>query len=173
MNVYIDVGAGDADTILQFRNWSQLLPFKGVWKVYGFEPNPELKRKWLRHIRDDTVIYQSAAWVRDDKIVLSIGEPWYKSSVMEEKRDYTEGRKVEVPALDFSKWLEQFRGDTVILKMDCEGAELPILTKMIKDGTDNIATVTMVEWHDGKMPTYQSNKHDILKDYRGRLIEWR
>lgn len=177
-NIYIDLGAGDGDTILQFRNWRGLLnihypdSYKD-WIAYGFEPNPAMERKWKRHIKEDTIIKKEAAWTTDGVITLSIGQPYYKSSVMKEKKDYQEGKKMVVPCFDFSKWIEQFRGDTVILKMDIEGAELPILTKMMEDGTDTIPTVTFVEWHDGKMPTYHSNKHVILDKYKGNIREWR
>lgn len=172
MNIYIDVGVGDGDTILQFRNWISLIGFENP-TVYGFEPNPFLKKKWKRHVRKDTIIEQKAAWIRSGEIELSVTKDVLGSTVMKEKEGYAEGEKVKVPCFDFSGWLEQFRGDNVILKVDCEGAELPIFTKMIKDGTDDIPFVTMVEWHDGKMPTYESNKDSIWKYYRGKLIEWR
>lgn len=175
MNVYVDLGTGDGDTILQFRNWRHLLGYRADqdWMAYGFEPNPAMERKWKRHIRDDTIIQKEAAWTMDGTITLSVGKPYYKSSVMEHKQDYSEGKKIVVPCFDFSEWFRRLRGDFVLLKMDIEGAELPVLTKMIKDGTDDIADITMVEWHDGKMPGYPSNKKEILENYRGRLVEWR
>lgn len=174
-HIYIDLGTGNADTILQFRNWKYLLGDKSDqgWIAYGFEPNPAMEKKWKRHVKEDTIISKEAAWIEDGTIDLSVQTPYYKTSVMKEKLGYDKGKHITVPCFDFSKWIEQFRGDFVILKMDCEGAELPILTKMITDGTDDIPTFTFVEWHDGKMPTYESNKHDILKQYRGDIKEWR
>lgn len=179
MNVYIDLGVGDGDTILQFRNWRHLLDLNTMvgqyddWMVYGFEPNPELEREWIRHVKEDTIIEQKAAWIEDGSVELSVNETWYKSSVMPEKQDYHEGRLITVPCFDFSEWIKQFVNHTVLLKVDTEGAELPILTKMIEDGTDNIPMMTFVEWHDGKMPTYKSNKHEILANFRGNIVEWR
>lgn len=175
MNIYIDLGTGDGDTILQFRNWKYLLGDKAneEWVAYGFEPNPAMERKWKRHIKADTIISKKAAWIEDGEIELSVQSPYYKTSVMREKTGWYGGDKIFVPCFDFSLWLERFRGDFVILKSDCEGAELPILTKMIKDGTDDIPSFTFVEWHDGKMPTYESNKHEILDKYRGDIKEWR
>lgn len=174
-NIYIDLGTGDGDTILQFRNWKHLLGDRALegWTAYGFEPNPAMEKKWKRHTKEDTIISKEAAWTEDGTITLSVQAPYYKTSVMKEKRGYDTGKHITAPCFDFSKWLEQFRGDFVLLKMDIEGAELPILTKMIQDKTDDIPYMTFVEWHDGKMPAYKSNKHEILRDYRGNIKEWR
>ena len=175
-HIYIDLGCYDADTILQFRNWKQLRYRPDIkWQVYGFDPNPRFKEEWARHAREDTIFEQRAAWTESGEIEFTLrpeNAP-YGSTVMKEKRDWGMGEVLKVPCFDFSKWLEQFRGQHVILKIDIEGAELPLLTKMIEDGTDNIPHLTMVEWHDGKMPQYKSNKGWIWENYRGKLVEWR
>lgn len=174
MNIYIDLGCYDADTVLQFRNWRLLkYPPEEKWMCYGFDPNPNFIKKWERHERADTVFQQKAAWVEEGEIEFTISKPAYKSTVMKEKTSWDDELVIKVPCFDFSKWVEQFRGDHVVIKMDIEGAELPVLSKMIKDGTDDIAAITLVEWHDAKMPLYKSNKKEILENYRGRLVEWR
>lgn len=173
-NIFIDLGCYNGDTILQFRNW-RFLKYspEEKWMCYGFDPNPNFIKSWRRHERADTIFQQKAAWIEDGEIEFTISKPAYGSTVMKEKRNWGQGLTIKVPAFDFSKWITQFRGDHVILKIDCEGAELPIMTKMIEDGTDDIPYLTMVEWHDGKMPTYNSNKKEILENYRGKLVEWR
>src|SRR5688572_9869748 len=174
MNVFIDLGCADGDTIVQFRNW-RFLKYapSSEWMVYGFDPNPNYVKDWHRHARADTIFEQKAAWVKDTELEFTISKPAYSSTVMKEKNTWARGKVIKVPAFDFSQWLKQFRYDHVILKIDIEGAELPILTKMIEDGTDKIPVLTLVEWHDGKMPTYQSNKKQILENYSSRLVEWR
>lgn len=174
MNVFIDLGCYDGDTILQFRNWKALkYEPDEPWMMYGFDPNPNFVKQWQRHARLDTIFAQKAAWIEDGEMEMTISKPAYRSTVMKEKVNWGEGLTIKVPCFDFSMWLDQFEDDHVILKLDVEGAELPILTKMIKDGTDKIPALTMVEWHDGKMPTYHSNKHEILENYRTKLVEWR
>lgn len=175
-HTYIDLGCYDGDTVLQFRNWKSLKYSPDIrWQTYAFDPNPRFVEDWKRHTREDTVFEQKAAWTSDGVIEFTLRpeDAPYGSTVMKEKRDWGMGEVFEVPCFDFSEWIKQFRGDHVILKIDVEGSELPILTKMIEDGTDDIPNLTMVEWHDGKMPTYNSNKHEILEKYRGKLIEWR
>lgn len=36
----------------------------------------------------------------------------------------------------------------MVVKMDIEGAEVPVLEKVIADGTDDRMSLLIVEWHD-------------------------
>ena len=172
--IFIDLGCYDGDTIGQFKNWRHLAyPPDTKWEIYGFEPNPRFKDTWRR--TPEATIEQKAAWTYDGQIEFTLrpeSAP-FGSTVMKEKKDWGMGQVIKVECFDFSKWLEQFRGDHVILKCDIEGAELPLLTHMIEQGTDDIPNKTLVEFHDGKMPSYKSNKHEILDKFRGGLVVWR
>lgn len=169
--IFVDVGCNDGDTIRQFRNWHHLAYSGYDLEMYGFDPDPRMLELWTERPEKDTLFVNKAAWINDGQIELNMAEDSISSTVMPEKE--VEGETVKVDCFDFSEWLKKFRENRVIIKMDIEGAELPILTKMIADGTDHIPTLTMVEWHDGKMPKYESNKDWILKNYSSRLREWR
>jgi hypothetical protein len=56
---------------------------------------------------------------------------------------------ISVESFDFSKWVvrEFSLEDYVILSLDVEGAEFPILTKMLEDGTLNRLDRLYVEFH--------------------------
>jgi len=72
---------------------------------------------------------------------------------------YRAGKPVDVQAIDFNKWMRDLKlqpQDQVVLKIDIEGAEIPLLKHMLDDG-DEICLVDhfFVEWHswlltDGK-----------------------
>jgi hypothetical protein len=72
------------------------------------------------------------------------------------------GSPVPVPAIDFSAWLRRTVGpdDHVVVKMDIEGAEYPVLTKLLNDGTINLISVLYIEWHHDRFPAMRRAEHD-------------
>jgi hypothetical protein len=85
---------------------------------------------------------QKAAWVYDGVCQFS--------GTGEGANIFDMGKEVE--CIDFSKFLKQFEGQEIIVKMDIEGAEYDILEKMIKDGTDKLVKEFWIEWHISKFP---------------------
>lgn len=171
-NIFIDLGCFDGDTIAEFKNWSKLAYPKAEWEIHGFDPNPDLEKDWRRE--EGVTFEASAAWLYDGTIALTVRPPDrpYGSTVMPEKVDWGQGKIVTVPCFDFAKYLEQFKNDFVIVKMDIEGAELPVLTHLIEQGADQFIGKLMVEWHDAKMPAYPSNRQWILDNLSCEVIEW-
>eukprot|EP00041_Stephanoeca_diplocostata_P041157 m.1642512 g.1642512 ORF g.1642512 m.1642512 type:complete len:188 (-) comp53798_c0_seq1:238-801(-) len=67
------------------------------------------------------------------------------------KRTHQPGLEIEVDAVDFSEWFADqhfLLEDEVILKIDIEGAELPLLKKFLtKPPLPCLVDVYYVEWH--------------------------
>lgn len=174
--IYIDAGCYDGDTVKQFRNWKSLTYADDIgWKIYAFDPNPNFKAEWKKQTLPWIQFEQKAVWTEDGEIEFALceGEDAMGSTVMKEKDHWELGKKITVPCFDFSKWLEQFRGDHVVIKMDIEGAEGKVLTKMIKDGTDDIPSLLLIEWHDAKLKGYESNRDWIWDNLRCRWSYFR
>ncbi len=113
--------------------------------LYGFDPaaSPPYRYKTGQTmVRLD----RSAAWVHNGTLQFS-ARTGIEGTVMSESSAWN-GRERPVPCFDFPAWLGGFATDEVILKLDIEGAELPVLEKMIKDGTDDRISLLLVEWHD-------------------------
>lgn len=140
---------------------------------YAFEPNQDLIPFIHQQVEQAphsprVEISHSAVWTHDGTIDLFLGHH-ESSTVMPGKRvppmydqqiDYSS--PVPVPATDFSSWLRRTvtADDHVVVKMDIEGAEYPVLTKLLTDGTINLISVLYIEWHYDRFPAMSRADHD-------------
>ncbi len=140
---------------------------------YAFEPNPDLLSSIHAQVAQAAPaprveISQSAVWTQDGTIDLFLGHH-ESSTVMPGKRvppmydqqiDYD--APVSVPAIDFSAWLHRTVApdDQVVVKMDIEGAEYPVLRKLLSDGTIGRLSVLYIEWHYDRFPAMNRADHD-------------
>ncbi len=93
----------------------------------------------------EVVVHASAAWVEDGTVQFSGADD--KATVVASSSSWN-GTKRPVPCFDFSAWLGRLNSQKVVVKMDIEGAELPILEKVVADGTDDRISLLIVEWHE-------------------------
>ncbi len=179
--IYIDLGAYDGDSIRQFLRMSKLPVNTRQFKIYAFEPNPNLF-PWLASLMEECVndmeVDTRAAWVSDGIVdfALDTNNKAYGSTLMKSKEAvWDKFDKVQIHAFDFSEWLKQFKEDYVIVKMDIEGAEFPILNKMLKDGTHKIMNQLWLETHPNKVKDYTTTDSKQLFERLRRDIyveEW-
>lgn len=155
-NIYIDLGAYNGDSVLSFMQWCNLID-KAPWEIYAFEPNPRMKEtlEILAKERPNMSVWPHAAWTAMESIKMTIRpeDRPLGSTVMHNKIDWGQGVVTNVPAMDMAFWLVTHvePGDQVIMKMDIEGAEFPVLDHLIKTGAINLITTLLIEWHDGKL----------------------
>lgn len=178
--VFIDAGAHRGDSIEQFYNWFKLIDDPNEYMVFAFEPNPAFKEplESLRKTRGVNVHYQ-AIWTKTTTLEFAIDpkDASLGSTVMKGKKSvWDNGQRIPVSAFDFSRFLGQFKDDHVVVKMDVEGAEFPVLEKMIKQGTIKIPKLLMVEFHPNKVVEYTSTyKEHLVKQIKAlgvKLYEW-
>lgn len=156
--VFIDLGAFDGDTIRQFR---EKYHDADHFEIHAFEPDPRCRE----HFATMRVHFHPvAAWVEDGYVDLYLGD-LQSSSLM---RDKTSGNidrdhPVRVECVDFSRWIRQFDGAAIVLKMDVEGVEHAILGKMLDEGSLASVRELWVDWHHHKVNTSQE-RHDELLD---------
>lgn len=146
--VMIDGGAHRGETIQNFKAHS--ISEEHRWEIYAFECNPEL---WdgLRKDSDITLMPQ-AMWTEATTLEFFATDETTMGSVYEEagKERHLQKKKIQVTAIDFGQWLAgKFRPeDWVILKLDIEGAEYPILDQMLKDGSIDSVDMLFIEFHN-------------------------
>jgi len=175
MNVFIDCGAYNGDSVENFKNWSKVsFPDKKNWIIYAFEPNPKFKDYWDNQPHANIIFSGKAVWIEDTELEFAVDQTDTPlgSTVMSTKRNiWNKSPKIKVRALDFSEWLKQFKDDFVVLKMDIEGAEFKVLNKMTADDTDKIPHVLMVEFHPNKVVEYTTTyKNGLIRKLQKRVL---
>lgn len=179
--VFVDLGANKGQSIVKAQ--------KGILKgkeyqIYSFETLPFLANALKEYFeKDDNIeIIHSAAWIEDTEIKFYVSEKSTESgTVVVEK--YTGGidkdKFIYVPAINFSDWcLENLNEeDTNILKFDVEGAEYEILFHLIKEGTFNLFSSFLGEFHKNKMsklhPEHQIKVNFVEQYFRDKKINFK
>lgn len=166
MNVYIDLGAYNGDSVEQFLNWRTVsFPDKNDWVIHAFEPNPKFKATLRKKQTDNIHFHEDAAWIENGVLQFAVDDsptPLGSTLMPGKKAIWDTKEKINVTAFDFSAWVTQFKDDFVVVKMDVEGAEFPILEKMIKDGTITIPNTLLVEFHPNKVREYTTTYKNTL-----------
>jgi len=166
-NIFIDCGGHRGQSIRKFKK--QKVYFLNEFEIYSFEPNFKLIENYASQNTSDKIMPQ-AVWVEDKEMNFYLDENDFDgSSLLKEKkhpggwRENNLEHPMKVGAIDFSSWvLRNFSiNDYIILKMDIEGAEYEVLSKMIKDGSINYINELYIEWHHEKV-NISKEIHDAL-----------
>jgi len=163
MNIYIDCGGWKGDTIEEYYNKNFL--------VIVFEPNSTYNCYYESF---NIVPLNKAVWIYDGEIDFYIGTNYsglgstlFKDKITSNIKDV---KPIKVPCIDFSKWiLDNFnKDDRIILKMNIEGAEYPVLNKMIEDGSIKYINKLIISFHHHKITSITEDEHyDLLKKLKG------
>ena len=173
--VFIDLGCHDGDSIKEFCKWLVPLHEKGQEvEIYGVDPNPKFPELWKRVDLPIKVTWiNAAAWVSRGsiKFLLDETDKAFGSTLLKEK-SISDPKTIMVDTFDFSEFLKQFKDDSVVVKMDIEGAEFAILERLLNEGTINIIEMLYLEWHDRKMePKFRSKRYELIELMKKTNVE--
>lgn len=157
MNVFIDLGSHFGAITRKFMS-SKL--YSSDFVIHCFEANPVITPEIFAAYPAGCIIHREAAWTEDGEIEFFINHDQrvQGSSVFKEKvtGNLDKEHPVKVPCIDFSAWLKKNfnRTDNVIVKSNIEGAEYPLFTKMIENGTIDMISKLYLRrhWHKIGMP---------------------
>lgn len=163
MNVFIDCGAFQGVMIKKFMKGPRYTP---DFKLYAFECNPALAGT---HYGAGVTVIKSAIWTYDGELSFYLNRKFpartQGSSAFREKitGNLDSKHPVTVKCIDFSRWLkDNFTiDDEVIVKMNVEGAEYPVLEKCVETGTITLIRELHIQWHYEKIGVDRS-RHDAL-----------
>lgn len=140
--VFIDCGAYTGDTIEFFK---RAYPEGDTYEVYSFEPD--------KRVGEGIVSDRRLVWINDTYIPFYQGD-LESSTCLKTKTtgniDYNSPTLVQ--AVDFARWLETYRDyDRVVVKMDIEGAEYPVLLRLLSTKAISIIDELFVDFHSCKV----------------------
>lgn len=145
--IFIDCGAHKGESVEHFggkiSDWVDYIK-------YCFEPNLELKKYFGN--RKDVIYIPKIVWTKNSILAFYLspneggGSSIYKNKTT---GNLSANNYINVEAIDFNEWLikNTKENDFIILKMDIEGAEYPVLNKLMDE--DNLRRVNrlFVEFH--------------------------
>ena len=167
---FINCGSHNGCSTRWFRDKIDL---KSEYFIYSFEPEPKFKDSY-RDLKNHKFI-RKAVWIKNGTI------DFYQSgmalmnggSIIKEKRtgNLNKDNPIKVRCIDFSGWIKKKfkKEDYIFLKLDVEGAEIPILEKMIKDGTLDYIDKLSVSFHYDKIGMTKEKYDEFEKRLKGYL----
>lgn len=131
-------------------------------RVYAFEPDPWTAARLRENIADlpnvDVItaaagtengtlsLYRSAEFATDPEAAS------LSSSIMAAKRNVDTDNAIPVPVVDFIAFLRDLDTDIAVIKIDIEGAEVPLLEKLLDDPVLARIDHIFVETHESRIP---------------------
>lgn len=166
--VYIDLGANNGETI---KHWLSVFDKQREFDIYAFEPNPCFEKD-LKALNVN--VHMEAAWINNGTMELFLDESKNADGSSFDKFK-TSGQMskepIMVPCIDFSEWLRDnfILEDYVVLKMNIEGAEYPILEDLFVDDTIVLVDKLFVWWH--YISYHYSSLTEGQKTTHGRILQ--
>lgn len=162
MKVFIDCGAYHGSAMSHFMHSEE---YSDEWVIHAFEPNPQLKRKY-----PGAIVHKRAVWTSDKRrdFYLPTGKHRPCSASLMKKKlsgDLDKKHPIKVKCTNIDGWIKRNfkKEDYIILKMDIEGAEYPVLKHMIDCGSIEYINRLHVEFH--------RKKTKVSEEEHGKLIE--
>lgn len=165
-HVFIDGGAHKGESI---RNFKRTRMFRNHrWDIVAFECNPDL----AAHLSatTDAKVHNHAMWTNSGTLEFFLTQETTCGSIFREAgmERNLEKRRVEVPSIDFAAWLRENTqpADFVILKLDVEGAEYPILDHLLKDDVIRRIDILFIEFHNTWVNVPKTRDEALLRQLK-------
>ena len=150
--LFVDVGGFTGDTVELAKSDEDIIVF---------EPNGSLPAQPT----DRLIWVTAAAWIYDGKAPLYKGlKGGIEYSLLPYKVNVHDDEFILVDCIDFSKWIKE-QAQTgyykeIRVKMNCEGAEYPVLSKMVRDKTYTLVNEWTVAFHWHKLAGWTEERHE-------------
>lgn len=155
--VILDCGANVGDITSRFARTGA--------EVYAFEPNPGVFRILSRRFRGLPRVHCLNQGVMDRECQLSLNIPAPRASsdaidvsvaasFVGHAGNTPAGtmQQVDIPCIDLAAFIRALGRNVRLLKLDIEGAELPVLNSLLDSGVIHHVDLVLVETHEKQMP---------------------
>ena len=162
-SVVLDVGAFTG-------SWAQHIVDRYDPVIYAFEPNPNSFKKLQQKAASNPKLQPIPYGLGDEDISVEFTLKGLGSSMCDERGSHSDTPRttVEIAAID-RVWAELNLGQIDLMKINIEGAEFPLLDKMIKADLLNKVDCFMIqfhEWHPGAYSKRLRIREELSKTHR-------
>jgi len=157
-------------------------PNASQYEIHLFECDPAFQPslKEFASMAPNRYFHPEAVWIEDKQMTFGIAGSG--SSLLPSAQNDKLSNFIVVKAIDLSAWLQTyfFEEDTIIMKMDVEGAEFNITSEMVKKGTYHLVDTLLLEchyWHlthlfEGISKEDCQELLQNLRDKNWNVIDW-
>ena len=201
-HVFIDCGTNDGKSVKNFIELSRKFEVDNFFKSYGYlknktweihilEANPYFN-KILKNLKKDlvkqghTVILhtKTAAWTKNENLRFYLDKISYPffwgSSLIKDHPDIVSSNyaNIEVSGIDLAELVKMYdKDDEIVMKIDIEGTEYPLLLHLIKENALNLVDILAVEYHreivkDMPIKIIENFVTEYLKYYNISTVKW-
>lgn len=165
-SVVIDVGAFTG-------SWAQHMVERYDPVIYAFEPNPRSFELLQQRAVNNPKLQPMPYGLGDEDVTVDFTLNGLGSSMFDERSGHADipRIKVNIAAID-RVWKELKLGQVDLMKINIEGAEFPLLDKMIRTDLLNKVNCFMIqfhEWHPGAYEKRRRIREELSKTHR---LEW-
>ncbi len=164
MRIFVDIGANEGQSLEE--------AIKGRWgfdRFVAFEPMPTAFKALAIRFAEDVECYNFGLLDRSGQSDVYGTNELLEASVWSAKSDVDADVVTSCRFVAASEFFSQFipADETVIVKMNCEGAEPLILDDLIDSGEIWKVTNVMIDFDIRRVVGEEHREHDVL----GRLVE--
>jgi FkbM family methyltransferase len=165
-SVVLDVGAF-------IGSWAQHMVDRYDPVIYAFEPNPNSFLRLQERARNNPKLQPQPYGLGDEDITVEFTLNGLGSSMCDERDSHsgTPRTKVDIAAID-RVWKDLKLDQVDLMKINIEGAEFPLLDRMIKTNLLNKVDCFMIQFHEWHPRAYikrQIIREELSKTHR---LEW-
>lgn len=169
MKIFVDVGAHEGQTIEEV-----VKPEYGFDIIYALEPMPKqfdtLERNFLGDPR--VKARNVGLGAANASVVMYGGNEQLEASIYGDKNDVDENIHTLVKMLDAEDFFRALPEGEVFVNMNCEGAELPILTHLIDSGAIDRIDYLLVDFDIRKIARLADREADLRFGLDASAVSW-